>query len=53
MPDLDTQHTIWRTGDQCPDCCREINTDGRHRWCASPHCDWTDYPNSGKSSDNE
>jgi hypothetical protein len=50
----ETQHTIWRTDRQCPDCGREmINTNGRHRWCTHPHCDWTDYPNSDSSDDNE
>ena len=54
MPDAETQRTIWRTDHQCPDCGWEtINTDGRYRWCAHAHCDWTDYPNSDKSSDNE
>jgi len=54
MPDPDTQHTIWRTGDQCPDCGREtINTDGRYRWCGFPHCNWGDYPNSDNGDQNE
>jgi len=53
MPDPNTQHTIWRTGDQCPDCGREIHTDGRYRWYAYPHCDWTDYRNDGKNGGDE
>ena len=54
MPDFDTQKTIWRTGDRCPDCGREtINTDGRYRWCGFPHCNWSDLSNSDNGDDNE